>query len=439
MDIVNRIQTEILGEEEVRRYTAEVEKQEAAFRKLAESMRLQGAAEAQVRAATASIAQNIAGLNQKLDEARRKLGGSLDANGIRNIGRIAQDAQYGFSAISNNIIEIAPAAGLVGVGIQVISANAEAAAANIGKWREGLDASQQGLKDNLSILEAFIGGMDLSGAKIRAAFADVAEGAGFAGVGGAIRGNPAAERLKKETDDAREDLLKIRSNAEKERQESLKATIGEIGGDQFRNMLTKGLGPEAAGEMLRTVGQALGTGDSAAFDRIRMQLSKGGFSDAAFALERNLPSNVQASKDIRKQFEDAQKRNADIQERQAKDEAKAAEAQAKQDFFSEAADIFGVPFDETMGEMLDRMTQEGVAKGDAIVRKYKDEDLDSRAESMAKAQMQELARKPQIFQGFESFLAAVQTAGGPEDKANEYLKQLVELNRQILQKDPAGP
>lgn len=357
-------------------------------------------------------------------------------NAVLQGARIAQDLQYGFSAILNNVIEIAPKVGAFALGVSVIANNAERAAGAIGKWRDSLDSSQQGLKDNLTRLEAFVSGLDLSKDRIAEAFAVTAEQFGFSGVAGFLRGDPAAESAKEEAQKARDDLGKIVGKEAESRKAGLLTTIKGLagGGDAFRNILTAGVGKEQQEFLLRQFGLASGTGDEAAIEILRQRLSRAGRPDLAGGLESNRPENLKEAEGIRRRFQKAEEANVKAREKQAKDEEKAAREAERFDLTKQMADIIGQPFGEAADEMVDRMAREGIEKGDRIVRKFQDDALNEAAEKKGHELMKELAREPKVFQGFESFLASVQSSGGTQEEANRYLKELTDLAREQLRR-----
>jgi hypothetical protein len=334
------------------------------------------------------------------------------ANNIRNIGRIAQDAQYGFAAIANNIVEIAPVAGVIGVMIQIVSANAEAAAGHIGKWRDGLDASQQGLKDNLSILEAFVGGMDLSGQKIRSAFADVAAGVGLEQVGVFLRGDPAGDKAKAKADTEREALGKILGRDAEERQKALADTIKDVGGGEtFRNLLTQGATKPEADALMRMVEEARTKGDATAFQGIRDRFNKLGLSDVSFAMGANLPSNKAEAEQIRKDREAADKKREKMEADQLKEE--------------NAADKFFADFEKWNA----RKDKESEARDDKV-KKFRADELgrdQADAEKMARRWMREMERDaPRVFSGPMDYLNNLQSSG-VNKTADDQLATLREL------------
>lgn len=343
---------------------------------------------------------------------------------IREFGRVAQDIQYGFSAITNNIIEWAPKIGVAAVAVQVISSNAEAVAGHIAKWRDSLDSSQEGLKGNLTILEQFVSGLDLSKSRIKEAFAATAQEFGFGDVANFLRGNPDADKAKSEADSVRSDLNKILGNEAEERQKSLMTTIKGLpgGGDEFRNILTAGLSKEGQQEMLRQLGLAKDRGDAGAFGLIQDRLSRAGRPDLAFALETNLPTNQEQAKAERKRMEDGMK----AQQKQREARARLAER--------EEAEL------TKMTERVEEIAARGGERGDAIVERFKrgeEEDIGRMADRMARGQVAEvLGSKPQTFGDAASYLGAIQGSGvhRTQEEVLQFTKQIAKGIEGILTK-----
>lgn len=436
-DVVNTIQTKILGEEEVRRLTGLIEAQEQAFVKLARSMQAQGATEAQVRAATANIAGNIAGLTKDLDAARAKMGGTFDARGIREFGRIAQDAQYGFSGITNNLVEIAPALGVLAVGIDVVSKNADAIARNIGRWKDGLDESQQGLKDNLDILQAFVGGMTLEGPKVRDAFGWIFELfpaiSGLPTLGKALRVDPEAAKAEAEKKAGDKAIGGVLGAEDQERQKALKEAMEFLGGgDKFRSMLGAGLGKGDEADMRAAVAEALKTGDPAVFEKVRGRLRQvmkvgPGESDIlqAFLPDRAGDQDDAAFDRANERYRESKKKRQELAD-------------------AEYENVFE-QLDNSNRRAIDRRKER---EADAKVRREGEVDNARGRVHWLRDLVREERRQmrdPQTYGDFAGFLQGVQGSGGAWDRldrTNTYLeKQLkvAEMQLEALRNLPAGP
>ena len=96
---------------------------------------------------TADNKQAIAGMNEtvnslnKVSDAGAKTGGAVTKMGTNFTGlsRVIQDLPYGFNAIANNLTNILPAAGALGLGISALVAGLQFAQNGTGAWSRGLE------------------------------------------------------------------------------------------------------------------------------------------------------------------------------------------------------------------------------------------------------------------------------------------------------------
>lgn len=96
---------------------------------------------------TADNKQAIAGMNEtvnslnKVSAAGAATGGAVTKMGTNFTGlsRVIQDLPYGFNAIANNLTNILPAAGAVGLGISALVAGLQFAQLGFGSWTRGLE------------------------------------------------------------------------------------------------------------------------------------------------------------------------------------------------------------------------------------------------------------------------------------------------------------
>jgi hypothetical protein len=427
-DVINKIQTEILGEEEVRRLTGLIGEQEDAFRKLAASMKAMGASEGEVRNATRGIAADLAKLNAQMEAATKQAGSRGKGRGILEFGRIAQDAQYGLSGITNNLVEILPKVGLFAVAVQAISTYAEPVAGHINKWADSLDASQQGLKDNLTILGRFIDGLSLTGSKIRETFAAVANEAGLIGIATTILGDPEGDALKAEGAAGKQVIGKITSNAADERKKAMLDTIKQFGGPEFDAILTQGLGREATDLVRGQVAKALETGDEAAFGQVRMRLGrqKGLGPEAALALEANLPANKKQAEEIAKAQKEAADHNVEVNKKLARDQSRMAFEDMDAEF--------------KMAKALNEDEERAREKDARIVRRGEEQELSGRMKWVNQLQREQAQARPKMFEGVQSYLASIQTAGRGKDPQLERIEQILQMQLDALkQSAQVGP
>jgi hypothetical protein len=96
---------------------------------------------------TADNKQAIAGMNEtvnslnKVSTAGAATGGAVTKMGsnFTGLSRVIQDLPYGFNAIANNLTNILPAAGALGLGISALVAGLQFAQLGFGSWTRGLE------------------------------------------------------------------------------------------------------------------------------------------------------------------------------------------------------------------------------------------------------------------------------------------------------------
>jgi hypothetical protein len=96
---------------------------------------------------TADNKQAIAGMNEtvnslnKVSAAGAATGGAVTKMGsnFTGLSRVIQDLPYGFNAIANNLTNILPAAGALGLGISALVAGLQFAQLGFGSWTRGLE------------------------------------------------------------------------------------------------------------------------------------------------------------------------------------------------------------------------------------------------------------------------------------------------------------
>lgn len=267
-------------------------------------------------------------------------------------GRMAQDVQYGFSAITNNLIEIAPALGVAALLIDGITKNSDAIADKFKGWSEALKDSNREMSDLATQGEAFFRSFNFGAAK--SWWGSLASGlmdkgklddllgrsaTNPFGIAGAIADtkwiNPEGDAQKakeaREAKEGRDALSGYLGKDAEDRIKSLKDTLKSVGGQSFEDALTKGDGKEARDAIFRSLNKALATGDEGAFGAIRARLMK---NDPLLAsqLDRNMPEFQEETKRQQKKLDDL-KRNeeeaAKQREKQAKDDLKAANDRAR--------------------------------------------------------------------------------------------------------------
>jgi SMC interacting uncharacterized protein involved in chromosome segregation len=106
--------------------------------------------------AIAAMKQTVTSLNE-VDSAANKTGGKVVAMGkdFTGLSRVIQDLPYGFNAIANNLTNILPAAGALGLGISALVAGLQFAQLGFGNWTRGLETTKEKLKETEQENEKF--------------------------------------------------------------------------------------------------------------------------------------------------------------------------------------------------------------------------------------------------------------------------------------------
>jgi hypothetical protein len=255
-------------------------------------------------------------------------GGGRDfAAASRNIGNLMQDAQYGVSAVTNNIVQWAPALGVALVALDAFSKSSGTIADGLGRWAESIKDSNKELSESLTIAEAFVRQVnwEKSGNWWSALAGNVAAG----NAGRAI--NPGdvatAKREAAEAEAGRAGLGGILGQDQKDRQKALRDTIEQAGGgDAFGAALFQGLGKEARDVMARQLNKALSSGDINAFLGIQSQLAKNGQGQLSSQMDANMPEFREEVKRQQKKLDGAAK----LQEEQIKRKAAQDKADLKE-------------------------------------------------------------------------------------------------------------
>jgi len=72
------------------------------------------------------------------------------------LSRVIQDLPYGFNAIANNLTNILPAAGALGLGISALVAGLQFASLGFGAWTRGLDGAKKSTEDAAKANEDYV-------------------------------------------------------------------------------------------------------------------------------------------------------------------------------------------------------------------------------------------------------------------------------------------
>ncbi len=178
-DIINTIQTRVLGEEVLRQLTADIERQEKAFIALASAMRASGASEDQILAKTRAHAAAIKDLGAQVKNVERTMGaagaGKDRGRGLLIFGQGVQDFEAaGMRGITNQIDQFAQALG-VGAGLAGVLTIAGVAIQVFLPQIQALIASFQGDK-----LTGFVGHLETISARVKELKKTIDEGGGTA-------------------------------------------------------------------------------------------------------------------------------------------------------------------------------------------------------------------------------------------------------------------
>ena len=109
------------------------------------------------KAALAALQQTIKGLDG-VEVAGAKAGGAAGKMGkdFTGLSRVIQDLPYGFNAIANNLTNILPAAGALGLGISALVAGLQVAQLGFGSWTRGLGGATKATEDATKANEDYI-------------------------------------------------------------------------------------------------------------------------------------------------------------------------------------------------------------------------------------------------------------------------------------------
>lgn len=96
--------------------------------------------------AIAGINQTVASLD-KIDSAAKKSGDGIAKAKVnyQDLGRVLQDLPYGFNAIANNLTQLVPAAGAVGLAFTALVTALTFAQQGFGAWTRGMGKSKEEL------------------------------------------------------------------------------------------------------------------------------------------------------------------------------------------------------------------------------------------------------------------------------------------------------
>ena len=113
-----------------------------------------------IKADTAAVNQ-LTAAQQRLAPAAAKATAAMASPGITKttrdftgLSRVIQDLPYGFQGISNNLTQILPAAGALGLAISAITTAISFAQIGFGAWTRGLTDNKEALEDNKKAQEA---------------------------------------------------------------------------------------------------------------------------------------------------------------------------------------------------------------------------------------------------------------------------------------------
>ena len=107
--------------------------------------------------AIAAMKETVTSLNQ-VDNAAGKTGGKVVSMGkdFTGLSRVIQDLPYGFNAIANNLTNILPAAGALGLGISALVAGLQFASLGFDNWTRGLGESKKATEDAAKANEEYL-------------------------------------------------------------------------------------------------------------------------------------------------------------------------------------------------------------------------------------------------------------------------------------------
>jgi hypothetical protein len=107
--------------------------------------------------AIAAIKETILSLDG-VEKASKGAGGATQKLGkdFTGVSRVIQDLPYGFNAIANNLTNILPAAGALGLGISALVAGLQFAQLGFGNWTRGLMDSKEAMEGAKKVNDDYI-------------------------------------------------------------------------------------------------------------------------------------------------------------------------------------------------------------------------------------------------------------------------------------------
>lgn len=107
--------------------------------------------------AIAAIKETILSLDG-VEKASKGAGGATQKLGkdFTGVSRVIQDLPYGFNAIANNLTNILPAAGALGLGISALVAGLQFAQLGFGNWTRGLIDSKEAMEGAKKVNDDYI-------------------------------------------------------------------------------------------------------------------------------------------------------------------------------------------------------------------------------------------------------------------------------------------
>jgi hypothetical protein len=107
--------------------------------------------------AIAAIKETILSLDG-VEKASKGAGGATQKMGkdFTGLSRVIQDLPYGFNAIANNLTNILPAAGALGLGISALVAGLQFAQIGFGNWTRGLGESSKATEEANKLTNSYV-------------------------------------------------------------------------------------------------------------------------------------------------------------------------------------------------------------------------------------------------------------------------------------------
>jgi len=237
-------------------------------------------------------------------------GGAGNISGyVRNIGNLAQDAQYGISAITNNLIQWAPGLGLTLVALDAISKASGGIADGLHSWADSVRSTNEELANTLTISEDFMRQVnwEKAGSWWKDTFSRLGQGQSISrALGHALSPTEAME--SEQAAQGRAGLAGILSKEQKDRIKALRSTIEDAGGgEQFGIEIFRGQNKEMRDLIARNLNKAMTTGDETAWNAVQLNLRKTS-PLLAVQMDANMPEQKEAVKRVEKEMEDQRKR-----------------------------------------------------------------------------------------------------------------------------------